>query len=85
MEEDFFCDELFDVLEAVKEKKYGEILEWDEIIFDNKRGFLVWDRKIFNEITFVDAKNSEYVSLYASANHEETWENYEKILKVYKK
>ena len=46
MEEDFFCDELFDVLEAVKEKKYGEILEWDEIIFDNKRGFLVWDRKV---------------------------------------
>ncbi len=85
MEEDFFSDELFDALENVKDKKYGEIIEWDEIIFDKKRGFLVWDRKIFNEITFVNAETSEYVSLYASANHEETWDNYEKILKVYKK
>ena len=85
MEEDFFTDELFDVLEAVQGKKFGEIIEWDEVVFDKKRGFLVWDKVVFNEITFVAAENCEYVSLCASVDKEDTWENYERILKVYKK
>ena len=85
MEEDFFTDELFDVLEAVQGKKFGEIIEWDEVVFDKKRGFLVWDKVVINEITFVAAENSEYETLFASADKEDTWENYERILKVYKK
>ena len=64
---------------VVREKPYGPILRQEEIKTGDKQGRLVWDKIIWNEITFEDTEGHK-TSLFNSVSKEETEKEWKRLI-----
>lgn len=62
---------------------FGVIKKVRDVVKDGKKGILVWDYLVVNEITFVNASSKKSESLYKGWNDEKTEKEFERLSKLY--
>ena len=67
------------VEDVVKTKPYGPIIRQAEITTGGIQGCLVWDKIVWNEITFEDTERNK-TSLFNSASKEETEKEWKRLI-----
>ena len=67
------------------DKRIGKILGYAPVIFDRQEGYFIWEYGILHEVTFINGKTKDYISLFVSANEMEAEECYHSLLKRYSK
>ncbi|MBE6911095.1 MAG: hypothetical protein E7473_01080 [Ruminococcaceae bacterium] len=68
---------------AVKEGKYGFIHKTASINFKGKKGRLVWDYILWNELTFEDLETGLKYSLGQSASDKKTEQMFNQLVELY--
>lgn len=72
-----------EMVEGVK-KTYGLIHKRTEAEVNGKKGFLIWDYILYNEITFQD-EDGNIMSFYNSISDKQTEAEWDKLVKKYGK
>ena len=71
------------VNEVIENKPYGIVHDSAFVEINGVKGRIVWDYIIFNELTFEESETEKKLSLFTSANDEETRTKFEEYVKKY--
>jgi len=72
-----------DIIDGVK-TTYGPIYRRTEAEVDGKKGWLIWDYMLFNEITFQD-EDGNIMSFFNSISDKQTEAEWDKLVQKYGK
>ena len=70
-------------VETVRSKPYGIVHDSHEIVMCGKKGLLVWDYILYNELTFEEIDTQIKHSLFTSVSDEETKARFELLVEEY--
>lgn len=64
-------------------RTYGKIHKFTPAVMNGRKGFLIWDYILYNELTFLNQDTDKFISIFHSFSDEEMEERFNEFAKKY--